>query len=667
VDIVFRYNDEVYIIVNDHLNKYNKNLKVKYPVVGYQILQFDKNSIKRFGKPIIDCNGLDEAKIVKFLKLVNELNLALFEDENNLYLCKLNKINNIYEVNSYYLLLDNNIYEVNSHNLKNIIKKVNNINKFLTNIKNEEIIRNLVIELGKEGLCKDAINGYKMLSKKYPEEALTVAQCYEREGEELEALKIYSFFDNTKYKQLENKLKEKANSLIKQYETTGNLKYLYQAIEVLPTYDVPFLKLGLVLMERKNYNEALKYLEEAIARNRSYINLISLAKLYLTLNDGQRALQILNNIEKIQRSGVTAYLKGLAYEMLNAPKHAEREFIYSCKEGIIEACNKISIEFLSINSCFSPEFLVNHVIYGYRIEKLLGVGGMGYVYLAEKNGRKYAIKILKKDYSIFEILNEIAKLQEVSRGSEFIVRIFGTFIDENWNGDYYGNPPAIIMEYMSGGSLQDVIMKEEYSSLRHSEKWKLIVALIYRRVIDALIHIHKRGYVHCDIKPSNILLNNSLPKLADEASYLLLYSKCVPKISDLGSAVKVGNKVLHYTPYYAHPLQRFGYDAQYFMDIYSLTVSIYVTLTKNYPLPEWLENEIERAVIDSKIREDALKDFYSYEPKLDYIPYEFKDIITKGLKTSISLEEIKYKLDEIINNNINLAINIEDDKIKSEI
>lgn len=56
------------------------------------------------------------------------------------------------------------------------------------------------------------------------------------------------------------------------------------------------------------------------------------------------------------------------------------------------------------------------------------------------------------------------------------------------------------------------------------------------------------------------------------------------------------------------------------MDVYSFTVSLYVTLTNNFPYPEWLERELEEAITSPEKRSEALKDFYSLEPRMDYVP-----------------------------------------------
>jgi hypothetical protein len=79
-------------------------------------------------------------------------------------------------------------------------------------------------------------------------------------------------------------------------------------------------------------------------------------------------------------------------------------------------------------------------------------------------------------------------------------------------------------------------------------------------------------------------------------------------------------------------------------------------LTNNFPFPEWLEREIEEAVTDPSKREIALKDFYSLEPRLDYIPEEFRDIIENGLKGELSMEMISRELKYIVRYNYGIDL-----------
>ncbi len=641
MQFVFTDSNKKYIFNDGKVDEYFGKLKVKNNIIGY-LASVDDNKVKISKFPIYDCSKIIfEGKLI--LK-VGDLGY-LFESNDSLCMLLGNASNLI--LNGYYSIIKGRV--IMSGNKRKLLEAMDNydviqyaLSKYSSD---EEVIRQAVIGFSKLGYCSEAISLYTKLDKKYPEESLAVAECYEKIGEELEALKIYSFFSEERYKILEEKLRRKVDKIIEEYEATGNIKLLYNALSILPTYDAPALKLGWNFIN-KNPAEAVKFFEEAVKRSRSYHNLLMLANAYIRAGKFMDGLKIIDEAEKIRRTAGSAFLRGLALENLNAKNEAEKDFLYACKEGIVEACEKVKPGILYSPKDFHPEQWIGYVIYGYEVKQVLGTGGMGYVLLVERLGKKYAMKIMKKEYNFDEMLNEVAKMQEISKNSKYLVRILANFIDENWV-DYYSSPPAIVMDYMGGGDLREILAKDEYSALRHSVVWPQVVSIIFSKLANAIITIHKEGYVHCDIKPSNILFTNSLPNYGEEALEALEKEQVIPKLSDLGSAVKIGTPVIHYTPYYAHPLQRFGQRASTEMDIYSFTVSLYATLTNNFPFPEWLERELEEAVMNPSKREQALKDFYAVDPRMDYIPDEFKDIILKGLRGEISMEEIARDLRDI--------------------
>lgn len=641
MQFVFTDGNKKYIFSDGKVEEYFGKLKTRDNVIGYlATIEGDKVKLSKF--PIYDCS-----KIVFEGKLITKVgNLGyLFESNDSLCLFLGNIDNPI--INANYLIIKGVV--IINGNRRKLLEAMDDydviqyaLSRYPTD---EEVIRHAVIGLSKLGRCDEAISLYSKLDKKYPEESLAVAECYEKIGEELEALKIYSFFSDERYKILEEKLRKKINKMIEEYDATGNVKLLYNALSILPTYDAPALKLGWHFI-KKNPEEAIKFFEEAVKRSRSYHNLLMLANAYIKSGKYMEALKLIEEAEKIRRTAGSAYLRGLALENLNARSEAEKDFLYACKEGIVEACEKVKPGELYSPKDFHPEQWIGYVIYGYEVKRVLGVGGMGYVLLVERLGRKYAMKIMKREYNFDEMLNEVAKMQEISKKSKYLVRILASFIDENWV-DYYSSPPAIVMEYMDGGDLRDVLAKDEYSTLRHSVYWPQIVSVIFSKIANAIITIHKEGYIHCDIKPSNILFTSPLPTYGEEALEALEKERIIPKLSDLGSAVKIGTPVVHYTPYYAHPLQRFGHRASTEMDIYSFTVSLYASLTNNFPFPEWLERELEEAVVNPSKREQALKDFYSVDPRMDYVPEEFRDLILRGLRGEITMEEFARDLKEI--------------------
>lgn len=130
----------------------------------------------------------------------------------------------------------------------------------------------------------------------------------------------------------------------------------------------------------------------------------------------------------------------------------------------------------------------------FELEKQLGVGGMGTVYLAtyRKTRRPVALKVLAPAMSADERLvkrfdREIGILKKLQH--EHIVRCYG--------GGRHGTQHFYAMELMDGGSLQDLLAK------RGRLSWEQTIE-IARQVCQALQHAHGHGIVHRDLKPANL-------------------------------------------------------------------------------------------------------------------------------------------------------------------
>lgn len=139
---------------------------------------------------------------------------------------------------------------------------------------------------------------------------------------------------------------------------------------------------------------------------------------------------------------------------------------------------------------------------GYEIERFLGAGAFGEVWVAtERNtNRKVAIKFYnhsRGDWS--QLTREVEKLAFLS-SDRYVVQL----IEVGWNAD----PPFYIMEYLEHGSLED--------RLRDGPLPAHLAVEMFREVAIALVHAHGKGVLHCDLKPANVLLDQDRrPRLAD--------------------------------------------------------------------------------------------------------------------------------------------------------
>lgn len=143
--------------------------------------------------------------------------------------------------------------------------------------------------------------------------------------------------------------------------------------------------------------------------------------------------------------------------------------------------------------------LIGQNVGPFKVEKELGCGAMGTVYLADytKTGRKVALKVISPGLSDNEKLmerfeREVAILKQLKH--PHIVRLLAS-------GRFHGNP-FYAMELIDGESL-DVTLKR-----RGRFSWEEVVE-IGKQVALALQHAHERGVIHRDLKPSNLMLDRA--------------------------------------------------------------------------------------------------------------------------------------------------------------
>ena len=200
----------------------------------------------------------------------------------------------------------------------------------------------------------------------------------------------------------------------------------------------------------------------------------------------------------------------------------------------------------------------------YKITEEIGSGGMASVYRAHQASmdRHVAIKVIRSS-----ILHEPVLKERFRREARLIARLEHPHLLPVYDFDGDHEPPYIVMRYLEGGTLKQVLAHGE---LPHAE-----IVYMLKQVAAALDYAHRQGVVHRDLKPSNIMIDR-------EGNAF---------VTDFGIARASGNEEnltgagdLIGTPAYMSPEQSRGdADVDSAADLYALGVMVFEMLTGGVP------------------------------------------------------------------------------------
>ncbi len=236
----------------------------------------------------------------------------------------------------------------------------------------------------------------------------------------------------------------------------------------------------------------------------------------------------------------------------------------------------------------------------YRLDKILGRGGMGTVYAGEHIYIKkpVAVKVLHPQFAkyqeaIHRFLREARAATSINHANIVDVTDFGILAD---------GPVYFVMEYLEGKSLEDLIEKEGAVELHRALN-------IANQIALALDAAHGAGVIHRDLKPDNIMLlkrpgRRDLVRMApDQGSWITEREESYDfvKVLDFGIAkVMVPDELLAETvqgavfgtPEYMSPEAARGEDVDHRADVYSLGVILFDMLCGRPPFEAPQSSEV---------------------------------------------------------------------------
>jgi serine/threonine protein kinase len=226
----------------------------------------------------------------------------------------------------------------------------------------------------------------------------------------------------------------------------------------------------------------------------------------------------------------------------------------------------------------------------YKVERLLGRGGMGAVYVVQhvNTGETLALKVLHP--ALANNVQAVERFKTEARapvriGTDHVVRIFDADVSAE-----LGNVPFMVMEMLNGRDLGSELKRRGVLSAGE-------VVLYLRQVARALDKAHAIGIVHRDLKPANLFVTER----DDGTPLIKILDFGIAKLTDGMSAELTQDGTIFGTPWYMSPEQARGHASKVGpqADLWALGLITFRLLTgQNYWTAEGMAGLIGQIVYD---------------------------------------------------------------------
>ncbi len=245
----------------------------------------------------------------------------------------------------------------------------------------------------------------------------------------------------------------------------------------------------------------------------------------------------------------------------------------------------------------------------YRLQAVIGIGGMGAVYVAERADEEFhkrvAVKILKRGMDTDDVLRRFRVERELLAQLEHpgIARL----LDSGTTDD---GLPYLVMEYVEGVPIDRYCAEHDLDIDQRIE--------LFRAVCDVVRYAHHNLIVHRDLKPGNILVDgDGRVRLLDFGIAKVLDPSALP-----ASIAVTRPDWRVFTPEYASPEQIRGGRVATASDTYSLGVLLYELLSgrRPYVFSSRTPSEVARLVCDTEPRKPSEVATRAAAPEADSAP-----------------------------------------------